>query len=228
MSLSASWPAAEFQEESAAFERRSKAFAAARRHSRLVRTLRVLLPGSAVLAMIAAIAIGRFALPADIDLSMAQLSVTRNAIIMQSPRLTGFSGDQREYSVTAERAVQPLTSPDQVRLETIEARFVAAENRATVLTAASGEYDHSEGTLRLAGSIAVDTSDGYAIRMTGADIDFRAGMLLSEGPVTVRYHDSAITADAISISENGKLMVFEGNVRTTLMPPKHSAPPPAE
>jgi lipopolysaccharide export system protein LptC len=224
MSLSASWPAAEFRQESAAFQRRSKAFAAARRHSRLVRALRVLLPSAAVLAVVVAIAIGRFALPADIDLSMARLSVTRDAIIMQNPRLIGFSGDQREYSVSADRAIQPLTTPDQVRLETIEARFTATKNRATVLTASSGEYDHSESTLRLVGSIAVDTSDGYAIRMTDADIDFRAGTLLSENPVTVRYHESAITAGGLSITENGKLMVFEGDVRTTLMPPKHSAP----
>lgn len=224
MSLSASWFAAEVRQEPIELRRQSKAFAAARRHSRLVRLLRVLLPLAAAFAVIAFIAIGRFALPEGVDLSAARLSVTRNSIIMENPHLTGFSGDNREYSVAADRAIQALTTPDQVRLEAVEARFVAAGERAMTLTAASGEYDHGEGTLRLLGSVTVDTSDGYAVRMTDADIDFRAGTMSSRNPVSVRYHDSAINAGHVVITESGKVIVFDDGVRTLLMPPKHSAP----
>jgi lipopolysaccharide export system protein LptC len=199
---------------------RQRAFAAARRHSRLVRLLRVLLPvgGAAVIAVFVLVA--KLGLPGPIDLSAARLSVTRNSVIMEEPRITGFDRAQQEYSVSADRAIQPLTRPDQVRLERIEAKLLTTGQGATTITAEAGEYDHSDRTLRLRGSILVDSAAGYSLSMTDADIDFGAGTFATANPTTARYQDSEISAQRLSVSEGGDRIVFEGAVRTVLMPPK--------
>ena len=88
--------------------------------------------------------------------------------------MTGFDGDEREYSLMAERAIQPLASPGQVRLEAIEAKVTAAGQGATSITAEAGDYDHEKSTLQLLGAIAVNSADGYRLRMSGANIDFGA------------------------------------------------------
>jgi lipopolysaccharide export system protein LptC len=200
--------------EEAERRRRRKAFAAARRHTRLV------LPAAGLLSIAGLIVLARFSFPGDLDLSAASLSVTRNSIIMENPHLIGFDGDRRQYSVSADRAIQALMRPDEVRLEAIEARIVAVGQGPTTITAEAGEYDHGKSTLRLTGAIAVNSAEGYSLNMTDADFDFAGETMSTANPVKVTYEDSEITAGRLSVNGGGDTILFEGNVRTTLMPPK--------
>jgi lipopolysaccharide export system protein LptC len=227
MALSATWQDAGPPHASRRRGRR-QAFAAARRHSRRVRLLRILLPLLGGAGIVVLFVLTRISLPGEIDLGAARLSVTRNSIIMDNPRLTGFDRDGREYSLAADRAIQALTSPDRVRLEAIDARVAAAGHGAVTIKAEAGEYDHSGSTLNLQGDIVVDSAEGYALRMRDAAIDFKAGTLDSPNPVSLGYQGSEITGARFDVREGGKVMRFEGGVRTTLMPPKReqqSAPP---
>jgi lipopolysaccharide export system protein LptC len=206
-------------------QQRRRAFQAARRHSRLVRRLRFLLPVAGVVAVVAFSVATRFALPGDLDLSVARMSVTRNAIIMDNPELTGFDSRDREYSLSADRAIQALARPNQVRLEDIKAKVTVAGRGTATVTAGAGDYDNAESTLKLFGGIEVDSSEGYALRMTDADIDFGGGTIASPNRVTLRFADSETTGGAISVTGGGQVIVMEGGVRTTLMPPKRPAAP---
>ena len=226
MALSASWQTPALPAGLADRHERQRAFLAARRHSRLVRRLRLLLPVSGGLVILAFVVATRFALPENLDLSVARLSVPRNSIIMDSPQITGFDADKREYSVTADRAIQALTNPNAVRLEEIAATVTVDGQGTADISAESGDYDNKESTLKLHGDIAVDSSGGYSLRMNGADIDLRDGTMSSANPVTVSYQDSTTVGGSISVSGGGQVIVLGGGVRTTLMPPK-SAPLPA-
>jgi lipopolysaccharide export system protein LptC len=208
--------------------RRQRAFQSARRHSRRVRRLRIVLPVAGTLVILAFVAITRIGLPEDLDLSVARLSVTRNSIIMDDPHLTGFDADNRRYSVHADRAVQALSRADQVRLENIEAEVEVPGQGAATITAAAGDYDNADSTLKLSGGIEVDSTEGYSLRMEDADIDLRGGKMNSPNPVSVRYQDSETTGQSISVTGGGRVIVLEGGVRTTLMPPKRPGPAGAE
>jgi lipopolysaccharide export system protein LptC len=202
--------------------RRQQAFQAARRHSRLVRRLRIALPVSGSLVIAGFVIVTRLSLPGNIVLSAARLSVTSNSIIMENPHMTGFDADKREYSVKADRAIQQLTNPDAVRLEQITATVKVAGQGTATITAGSGDYDNTESTLKLHGGIAVESSEGYALKMSDADIDLRGGTLASVNPVTISYQDSTTTGESISVSGGGQVIVLDGGVRTTLMPPKRA------
>jgi lipopolysaccharide export system protein LptC len=224
--LTAPWPEPrEADPEAAERRRRRKAFRAAHRHSRRVRLLRVLLPAAGVLVVLAFVVATHFALPLDVDLSVAHLSVTRNGIVMDNPHLTGFDRHDRQYSVSADRAIQALSNPNAVRLTDIRATVGIAGQGTAKVTAEAGDYDHKSGTLKLQGGIALDSSQGYALRMYGAEVDFEAGTLVSDNPATVSYKDSQTTGQSISVSDGGAVIVFDGGVRTTLMPPKRGMEP---
>ncbi|MDQ3559046.1 MAG: hypothetical protein M3453_07650, partial [Pseudomonadota bacterium] len=60
---------------------------------------------------------------------------------------------------------------------------------------------------------------------TDADIDFGGGTIASPNRVTLRFADSETTGGAISVTGGGQVIVMEGGVRTTLMPPKRPAAP---
>jgi lipopolysaccharide export system protein LptC len=231
MAVSASWDTGDFVHAPAGRKARRRAFALARRHSRWVVLLRVLLPVGGLLAVAGFVVKAHLGFPGDIDLSAASLSVTKNSIIMDHPHLTGFGADKRGYSLSANRAIQPLNTPGQVRLEEIIAKVTGANQGETNITAEAGDYDHEKNTLQLLGAIAVDSAEGYRLRMSGAHVDFGANTLVTDNPVSIGYGDSEITGQRMSVSNGGKTIVVEGNVRTKVMPPKRApAPtaPPAE
>lgn len=202
---------------------RQRAFKRAWRNSRKVRALRVIFPLAGLLVLGGLAAFVNLGLPGDIDLNAAKLSVTRNSIIMDNPHLTGFDGDRREYSLTADRAIQLLNAPGEVRLERIEARVSNAGEGTSKVVAEAGDYNHQKRTARLLGGVSVDSAEGYRLRMTDAHLDFETGSIVSDGSVAITYADSQITGSRLSVSEHGNVIVIDGSVRTTLMPPKRPA-----
>jgi len=217
MAISASWQAASPDRGA-----RLRAFAAARRHSRLVRILRVLLPLLGVASVAGFVVVTRLAMPAGLDLDAARLTVTRNSIIMDRPHLTGFDRNHRAYSVVATRAIQPMSTPGKVRLENIEAKIESADGTMTTITAEAGDYDHGKNTIKLLGAVVVSSPDGHFLNLTDADVDFGAGTLVSENPTTIGIGENRVTGKRFSASEGGKVVVLEGDVHTLLMPPKNA------
>lgn len=211
--------------------RRLQVFRAARRHSRLVRMLRRGLPVAGVLAIVALAVASRMPAPVDFDFSVARTTVTRNSVVMEHPRLSGFDRSMREYTVTADRATQLLSAPDEVQLERISANLKLPGRGSADIEAGGGAFNNGEGTLDLHGGVDVSSTEGYSLQMAGAAIDMKAGTLVSPSPVRILYQDSETTANRLSVSEGGKIIVLEEQVRTVMMPPKRARPsteaPPA-
>ena len=197
-----------------------RAFEAARRHSRLVRVLRVVLPlagaSSSLRPSSSPPALSRCR--RDLDLSVARLSVTRNSIIMDNPHLTGFDADKREYRSSADRAIQALARPrtraaggDRGGGRGAGARHCHDRRRGRRLR----QSRRARSTL-LGRHRASIPREGYALRMSDADIDLGAG---THGLRTIRSPSATRTArrraSRSAVSEGGKLIVLEGGVRTT-------------
>src|SRR5437870_1901966 len=82
---------------------------AARRHSRLVRVVRIMLPIAVVLGL-GALAFVTYFDPMRILDSLPSVSgrpsIQGSKITMEAPRIAGFTRDSRSYEMTAETAVQ--------------------------------------------------------------------------------------------------------------------------
>ncbi len=203
-------------------EQRRRAYGAARRHSVLVRFLRLLLPvlGIAILAGI--FAMSWISKPRRVDITIAGQTVSVNGIVMDRPTLTGFDDANRRYRVSAETAIQAIASPDRIRLNDIEAEVTLPDQGTATITAGGGDYDNKASLLQLIGGIFVDSTLGYQISLKNAEIDLKAGTLNSKNPVTIRYQDSEVTGDRFTILDRGDVIVLEGRVETRIMPPKRS------
>lgn len=207
---------------------RGAAFAKAERHSRLVAILRKALPFAGIAALLAFIVAARLSAPGGPDFTVARTMIERNAIVMDQPVLTGYDSDNRQYRVSADRAVQNLTSPNQVRLEEIRAEVTVEGRGGAVITAKGGDYDNRRGTLALYGGLTLDSDDGVHVRMKNADIDFASGTLVTKNPVTITYQDSETSADAMTATDGGTVIVLSGRVQTRLMPPKRQTASPSK
>ena len=192
-------------------------FAMAARHSRMVRVLRVAVPGAVILAMTAIVFVSifnpfRMLLP-KLPLDMGNLVVSGTKITMESPHLSGYSTDQRPYELWAKTATQDLTDPDHVDLRTLRAKVLMEDRTTTVtLDALNGLMNTKDQLLDLHKDIFLQTSTGYEARLSQAFVDMGKGIVTSEEHVDVKLLNGTLTSDRLRITGGGELIVFEGNV----------------
>ncbi len=205
---------------------RAVAFSKARRHSRRVYFLRYALP-VAVIGGLVLIVLGSWLDPLRfyraLPIEFGKLSISGNKLTMEAPKLSGFTRDQRPYSVTAHSASQDLTKPDVVELSDIQGRVERDDRTMTELRARSGLYDTKSEFIHLFGGIVIQSGDGYQIWLSEADIEVRKGHVVSNHPVNAAFPDGTLQANRLEVFDHGALAVFDGGVTMTVTPP-----PPAD
>src|SRR5215831_9738942 len=197
-----------------------RAFRAARRHSRMVRILRVTVPAS-VAVMLIVVTLVTYLNPlrmlAKLPINLDNLVVSGTKVTMEAPRLTGFTHDARAYELSADTAAQDMTKPDIVELRNIRAKVEMQDKTSMEMTAVSGIYDAKGETLKLDREILLRSSTGYQGRLSEALIDIRKGNVVSEHPVEVKLLQGTLNANRLDILDSGDLVRFHGGVVMDMM-----------
>lgn len=199
---------------------RLQAYRAAVRHSRIVRSLRILIPAGATAAVIALLS-WSFLMPgANIaGLEMGPIALTGTKVTMEKPKLNGFRKDGKPYEVTSIAASQDVRKPGIVELEQINARLGVAGENATHMRSAHGIYDMKTEKLQLSGGVNVNTDNGDTAVLKAAYINLKAGELETSEPVTITTaNGGTVNANSMRVTDNGKVIAFEGRVQTVLYP----------
>jgi lipopolysaccharide export system protein LptC len=193
---------------------RQAAFRAARRHTLMVQVLRRAIPITAFAAVVWLVATPFLAplrgLP---SVTLGAVGISNGKVKMETPRLSGYRKDNRPYEVTATAALQDIRNPTKVELETLTARIQMEREGWVTVKSKTGLFDTQQEKLRLVDDVGIRTETGYDIRMRTADIDFKAGTVVSKEPVKVTLDTTTIDADSLDVKDNGALIVFEGRVR---------------
>lgn len=192
-----------------------RAFRAARRHSALVRFLRLAIPVFVVVAVLGTLLmsflnplrlLGR--LPGD----LGNLVVSGTKITMEHPRISGFTQDNRSYDLSARAAAQDLTKPDLVELKELQARIEMQDKTKVEVSANTGLYDSKSEMLTLRQNILLMSSTGYSARLSEAVIDVRKGYVVSEKPVSVDLLNGTLNANRLEVVDAGDVVRFDGGV----------------
>jgi lipopolysaccharide export system protein LptC len=191
-------------------------FAAAARHSRMVRFLRIAVPGAVCLVMAGVIGISIFnpfrMLMPKLPLDMGNLVVSGTKITMESPHLSGYTPDQRPYELWAKTAVQDVTNPDLVELNKLRTKVLMQDGSTTFLDSLTGLFDNKQQTLELHKDIFLKTTTGYEARLTQAFVDLVRNTVDSDEHVDVKLTNGTLTSDRLHITGGGEVIIFEGNV----------------
>ena len=191
-------------------------FAAAARHSRVVRFLRIAVPGAVCLAMAGVVGISIFnpfrMLMPKLPLDMGNLVVSGTKITMESPHLSGYTPDQRPYELWAKTAVQDVTNPDLVELNKLRTKLVLQDGSTVFLDSLNGLFDNKQQTLDLRKDVLLKTTSGYEARLTQAFIDLVRNTVDSDEHVDVKLTNGTLSSDKLRITGGGELIIFEGNV----------------
>ncbi len=199
---------------------RARAFAAAGRHSARVRFLR----RAIVVAALAGLG-GLFVvtwldpfrrLPEGV--SLGSIGVSGSRVTMELPKMNGYRRDSKPYEVTARSAVQDLKKPNVIELVELDARIGMSDHGVGHIVARTGFYDTQKETMELKNDVRMKTESGYEVQLNSAMIDFKAGTMASNESVTALVRASTIKAQTMRVSDGGRVLVFEGKVRTLILP----------
>jgi lipopolysaccharide export system protein LptC len=204
------------EQVSVARDPRPRAYNQARRHSVRVRFLKYAIPTAALLALGLLVVVPLLIPSVSIGgLTLGPFSLTGTKITMERPRLTGFRKDSRSYEVTASAATQDVRKPNVIELQDMRARLAIDDNGGMArMEAITGIFDTQKEHLELRQDVRVRTDSGQSADLRSAFIDFKAGTVVSREPVTVRLTNGVIEANAMEITDNGKIIAFTGGVKT--------------
>jgi len=192
-----------------------RAFRTAARHSRLVRVLRVAVPAF-VVVVVAAVSVASFFSPARLlpklptGGSLASVGISGSKIIMQLPRLEGYTRDARPYQLTAKTAAQDLLKPDNVEMNEIHTKMEMGDKAVVEMSAATGLYHSKADQLILREHIVVTSTAGYEGHLTEAVVDMKSGHIVSDKPVEVKLLNGLLNANRLEIE--GEVIRFDGGV----------------
>ena len=197
----------------------------ARRHSLLVRLLRVGLPLGVIIGLTALVLVTYFK-PMQIFEKLpgvsGNLGIQGSKITMQLPKIAGFTRDSRPYELTAENAVQDIAAPDVIELQNLRARMEMQDKDVVNMTAKAGTYNTKGDKIVLRDQIVVTSGQGYSARLREAAVDMKAGNVVSDQPVEVTLPNGLLLSNGMEIAESGAVIRFNRGVVLTLDPAKTS------
>ncbi len=197
---------------------RARAFRQARRHSRLVRFLRLALPISA-LSMAAYFAL-TFGISWQLGpgrLKVKDVQITADDLTMKGPSYFGVTKDGGRYEVRAQKAVVSFNRDAPIKLIDIDGDLVQANNVTTNLKAKHGLYDNNKSELELFDGIDIKGSNGLQARLTRAMVYSKEHRIVSKHPVDVLMPTGTVRGASMTRRTDTKETTFVGNVRVHLL-----------
>jgi lipopolysaccharide export system protein LptC len=197
---------------------RGDAFDRAQRHSRRVRVLKLAVPLAAAVIAVAFPLYSYLAAPAAIAVQAESGAFSNGKLVMANPKLNGFTKQKYPYSMTALRAIQDVGKQGIIDLEGINAKLPVSADNTISVNASHGVYNRDGNTMNLTSDVTVTTTDGMEAKFKSVFLDMGKGTMKTSDPVDVSRAGSRITADAMSVQDNGKIVVFENKVRVNIDP----------
>lgn len=192
----------------------------ARKHSALVRLLRVGIPLGAVAGLAVVTLLTWFnplrAIANLPKVTGGNLVVSGTKITMEAPKLRGYTRDNRAYDITAEGATQDFLKPEIIELSGIKARIEMQDKGTVDVKAVAGIYNTKSELLTLTQYILLTSTSGYEGHLTEAVLDVKKGHMVSEKPVEVLMLEGVIKAKRLEVIDNGALIRFDGGVDMTV------------
>ena len=180
-----------------------------KRRSRLIRTLRVLLPAImlAVVGLLAAQVVWK-----SVSEQPAAQREARTAIRLVNARFVGRVEDGRGFMIGAKQAIR--SEDDYQSVSLIEPMLTVGDGvAASRVLAKIGNYNERDKMLRLRGDVRIDDGKGLRFMSEEAIIDTRTGKVVGQSQVQGDGPLGQLNAKSYSVEDKGDRLVFRGGVR---------------
>ena len=197
---------------------RTRAFRLARRHSLLVKLLRLLLP-------IGAVSLGLFyALTLSVSwqlgpgrLKVEKVQVNPDDLTMKNPTYFGLTKDGGRYEVRAKKAILEFAKDAPIKLVDVDGDLLQANDVTTKLKAKHGLLDNAKAELELYDGIEIDASNGMKARLSRATVYNKESRIVSKHPVDLWLPTGSVKGASMTLRTDTREATFVGNVKAHLV-----------
>jgi len=198
---------------------RQRTFAAARRHSTLVRAMRLALPMLALALLgVYGTTTWRIATLRSAGVQLEDIRISSDNLIMAAPKYSGNGKDGSRHTVRARSAETDLLTRNRVKLTAIEGEIIQLSGTRIDLTAARGTYEQEAGVLELHDQIDVRSTDGMTAKLTSATVFTKENRIVSNEPVTAAMPTGSVRARAMEFKTKQRHATFTGDVAVRMIP----------
>lgn len=198
---------------------RSRQFARARRHSVLVRWLKMLLPACALLVMSSyGIFVQHTVKVGDGKLKVGPVALSSDVLTMHNPQYEGYGNDGSRFSVSARTAEQDVAQKGPIRLSTIEGNIIQPNKTAITLRSTRGLFNSEASELELFDAIEIRSSDGMAARLSRAKVFTKENRIISDEPVDVEMAAGQLRGNKMVLLQKSREVTFSDGVAARLTP----------
>lgn len=194
--------------------------------SRLVNTMKYLLPGLAF-AMLVLVAVWPRLAPEEdsfrIDLAAVGPSGGAKPQVL-NPRLQGIDSEQRPFHITADLGSRSKTEGgDEVYdLTNPKADIVLKDGSWIALNADDGVFESQSNILYLTGNVNLFHDQGYEFQTSAAQVNLETSTASGDEPVDGQGPFGILNAEGFRVLESGERIIFTGPARMTVF---EGAPP---
>ena len=190
-----------------------------RHHSRMVVSLKVLLPSLA--ALLVGLVILWPQLQARQDEAISIVSET-DAVpqdqMMVNPRFFTVDGKGEPLNMTAENAYELPGETRRIRLNNVKADLVLKDDRFLALDAAAAVYFQSKDTVELSESVNLYSEDGFELNTTQAQIGLKDQNLKGTAETFIRTPAGTAVSDGFEITDGGTIVRLTGKTKVVFYP----------
>ena len=190
-----------------------------RHHSRMVVSLKVLLPSLA--ALLVGLVILWPQLQARQDEAISIVSETDAAPqdqMMVNPRFFTVDGKGEPLNMTAENAYELPGETRRIRLNDVKADLVLKDNRFLALDAAAAVYFQSKDAVELSESVNLYSEDGFELNTTQAQIGLKDQNLKGTAETFIRTPAGTAVSDGFEITDGGTVFRLTGKTKVVFYP----------
>ncbi len=183
--------------------------AAFRAHTRMVKTLRIVLPVAvAALAVLLGALVASHA--AKVQATAPRETATR--IRMVNPHFFGRDRQGRAFELGAAQAARSDANMQEVDLDEVSVTLDVNGAHPSRMTADHGVYREDTRILVLRGNVRVDDGRASTIATNEATVDTRAGTVVGQQQVASQTTVGSINAGRYQVQNRGDRVIFSGRV----------------
>ena len=143
----------------------------------------------------------------ELEVSNPEQITGKNSLIK------GLDRNQRPYEIRALTGQQDKLIATLVHLQTVAGAFQRPSGAMLDVTATSANYDTKSKDLELDGNVQFSEGKRFTALMDKAAVNMDNQTLTSRSPVQVDMQGTKISAQSLTISDNGNRILFRGGVK---------------
>jgi len=151
-------------------------------------------------------------------LSREEVAKSNDVILMKNLVYVGTLSADRVFRLEAAEGRQDSPTTPRIVLTDIVARMDIEDGVEAHVSAGQGVYHTGEDILRIAEQVTLETSNGYTLSMTGAEVFLKNQRAIGSGPVVGKTPLGRLDAGRVEIIVQDAEGVFDGGVKLKIIP----------